>query len=107
MTRNVATKDAPIAYRRQERQRSEPTKRKMVLLVCGVAALGSVVVASFDASDSPKSPSAPTPGAPGVDVEQSPLQEVFPGCLNDLECYGEPSQLSPGYWERANAAPSG
>lgn len=62
----------------------------------GLAAVGTVVLTTSGGGSTSPVPRLPTP-APTVYAP--PSNEVFPGCINDLECTGEPSHLPPGYWD--------
>ena len=71
--------------------------------VVGLAAAGSVALL-LTAADSTTTEPRPAPATPQATFvvpapPLSPSSEVFAGCLNDVECYGEPSFLPPGYWD--------
>jgi hypothetical protein len=72
---------------------------KLAGAVFGLAALGAVVVIA-DAGESTGPASTPGPAStqPAPSVQFPPTTEIFAGCLNDVECSGEPSHLPPGYW---------
>ncbi len=64
--------------------------------IVGLASVGVVVLSTVGGdSTSP----APRPSAPAATVYAPPSSEMFPGCINDIECTGEPSNLPPGYWD--------
>lgn len=64
--------------------RTDHPRRIVALLVAGAMAAGVVVAANVDGTASDRAP-----------ARTQNSQEVFPGCLNDVECYGEPSGLPP------------
>ena len=64
--------------------------------ILGLASVGAVVVTTVGGGSNSPAPRAPTP-APTMFAP--PSSEVFPGCINDIECTGEPSRLPPGYWD--------
>lgn len=69
----------------------------------GLAAAGSIALL-LAAADSTTTEPNPTPATPEptfvVSVPPlSPSSEVSAGCLNDVECNGEPSSLPAGYWD--------
>ena len=73
---------------------------KLVGAAAGIAALGAVVLTAVAGdSTAPVRPSAPASTQPAPTVAYPAITETFPGCLNDIECNGEPSQLPPGYWD--------
>lgn len=69
---------------------------RLTAALAGLAAFGGLLLAGVGGN-----PTSPAPAEAPAGAQPSPLLkgEVFPGCLNDIECYGEPSRLAPGYWD--------
>jgi hypothetical protein len=92
--------------------RSAPIRRKLLGAVFGGAPLEAVAVAAFDAADSDGRATSPRGGESRIETQQQRLEpepqtaEVFAGCLNDIECSGQPSQLPAHYWELPASAPA-
>lgn len=83
----------------------KPARRigtRVAATVAGIAAAGSVALLLTAGADSTTGPSpAPAPRQSTVVLPAPPLSpstEVFAGCLNDIECNGEPSSLPATYW---------
>jgi hypothetical protein len=75
-------------------------KYKLATAVLGLAAFGALVLSSVGGGSTSPSPSpAPASSQLAPSLERPPVNEVFVGCLNDIECYGEPSQLPQGHWD--------
>lgn len=98
MSTNTLTESEPTTALPERR----PTRIRYALAsaLLGLAAAGAVVLTT--GSDGSTSP-APRPSAPATTVYASSYTEIFAGCMNDLECTGEPSHLPSGYWD----APAG
>lgn len=100
------TVEEPVLSRRSGERGPITRRRGKIIVVSGLIGLAAVGVASFNAGDSDTLPSVSVAGEPRMDIPRAPMQEVFAGCLNDIECYGESSWLPPGYWDRPGAMPS-
>ena len=76
-------------------------------LVAGFDTVGAVVVlADSGTSTGPVLTPGPARTQPAPSMSYPPTTEIFAGCLNDIECTGEPSHLPPGYWDLPVMSPA-
>lgn len=85
---NISVEDPFVQEGIGERRRAVPKKRMKVALLSAIIGVGAIAVGTFDGGDPPTSPQAPSTAEPTADP-RVPWVETFPGCLNDIECYGQ------------------
>lgn len=81
---------------------ARPSRARYVIaaLILSLTSMGALVLSSTgDNSGAPATNPAPAGSRVAPPTPSAQGAETFPGCLNDIECRGEPSHLPPGYWD--------
>ncbi len=104
---STPTLTKPATPRTPPEARPSRIRYAVAATILGLASMGAVALATIGRdSTSPAPRPASAAPQPMSSIEFPPGNETFPGCLNDIECYGEPSRLPPGYWDEPHTAPS-
>jgi hypothetical protein len=96
-TSNLTKPETPT---RPPEARPKRIRYLLAAAIFGLASMGAGLLVTIGGDSTSPAPN-PAPAA------SQRGNETFPGCLNDIECNGEPSQLPPGYWNLPVASPGG
>ena len=96
-TTTITESEAPT---RQPAPRRPRNRYLFATAVFGLASMGAVALITVGGdSTSPAPDPPPVASQPASSIGFPEWNETYPGCLNDIECNGEPSDLPPGYWD--------
>ena len=97
---STTTQTKPEITTRPAEARPSRIRYVAATAIFGLAAMGAGALATIGGDSTSPAP-GPAPAASqavsSIDIPRG--AETFPGCLNDIECTGEPSHLPPGYWD--------